>query len=127
MMSTVIPCSRRTEFVQNQCSAIFTGVVRQALNTSAGRSTDWGKISFAPHAAIRIHSLALLELSLVPKPEGPARSDQFSLNSANAMDPPACRDSKSRITACDDGVSSACCCNFRKDLIIKPAFEQSNT
>jgi hypothetical protein len=40
----------------NQCSAIFTGVVRHAVKTSAGSEASFGSVSFAPHAAKTIHS-----------------------------------------------------------------------
>ena len=41
------------------------GVVRHAVNTSAGNSACWGKISFAPHAAKRIQSFVADETGLL--------------------------------------------------------------
>ena len=131
MISAEIPCPRRTEFEQNQCNAIFTGVVKHALKTSAGRSADCGKISFAPHAAIKIHSFAVLVTLVGPKPESPASNFGCACSSsANAKDRPIWRRAKSKpafvvggdIFGAADGSDS-----FKKDLTINPALEQSKT
>jgi hypothetical protein len=48
-------------------NAIFIGVVRQDVNTSAGNSIVWGKVSCASHAASIMQSLAeLVELEALP-------------------------------------------------------------
>ena len=47
------------------------GVVRQAVKTSAGRSGDCGRTSFAPQAASRMHSRMGSSSASLPYPAAP--------------------------------------------------------
>mmetsp|Transcript_72383 Transcript_72383/g.228170 ORF Transcript_72383/g.228170 Transcript_72383/m.228170 type:complete len:289 (-) Transcript_72383:838-1704(-) len=56
MRSRLSPSSLSRLRLQNQCRAVLMGVVRHAVNTSAGRSALWGRSSSAAQAASRMQS-----------------------------------------------------------------------